>query len=397
MQAAFRFKYFLSTFLLVFTLNAAAQQENYQLWYTKPSQKWTDALPLGNGRIGAMVYGGVTHDHIQFNEETMWTGKPRDYNRKGAFQYLAQIRQLLADGKQKEAEALAQKQFMGLQSDAGDRDAWVKEVKSGKGIVGNPALPNFDDSKWATVKVPAYDGWETAGLENLDGAVWFRTQIDIPDNWQGKDLILDLNRIYNQDLTYINGHLVGNTDNDEPRKYAIPAKLITKGKNTIAIQVLNYRGKGGILGYKDASKSISIYPEGEIAEKGISLNKQWKYKIQNETPPGVAQYQGSYQPFGDLNLHFDQDQNHIRQYKRSLDLATATSKTTYTYNGVAYEREYFVSQPNDALIIRLTADQLKSISFIADLSSAHRQSTVKATGNNTLILNVQVKDGALKG
>lgn len=397
MQTAFRFNYLLATFFLFTAAGASAQQNNYQLWYTKPAQKWTDALPLGNGRIGAMVYGGVTDDHIQYNEETLWTGKPRDYNRKGAFQYLAQIRQLLADGKQKEAELLAQKEFMGLQSDAGDREAWVKEVKSGKGIQGNPALSNFDDSKWETIKVPVYDGWETVGLANVDGAVWFRTQIEIPDNWQGKDLVLDLNRIYNQDLTYVNGHLVGNTDNNEPRKYTIPANLITKGKNTIAIQVLNYNDKGGILGYKDAGKSISLFPAGQDPATGIALNKNWKYKIQNETPPGVAQYQGSYQPFGDLNLHFDQDQTHIREYKRSLDLATAISKTSYKYDGVTYQREYFVSQPNDALVIHLTADQLKSISFTADLSSAHRQSGIKAIGNTTLILNVQVKDGALRG
>lgn len=397
MQTPFRFNYLLAIFFLFISARVSAQQNNYQLWYNKQAQKWTDALPLGNGRIGAMVYGGVTDDHIQFNEETLWTGKPRDYNRKGAFQHLAQIRQLLADGKQKEAEALAQKEFMGLQSDAGDRAAWVNEVKSGKGIPGNPALPAFDDTKWPDIKVPVYDGWETAGLANVDGAVWFRTQVDIPANWQGKDLVLDLNRIYNQDLTYVNGHLVGNTDNNEPRKYTIPAKLITKGKNTIAIQVLNYNDKGGILGYKDAGKFISFYPEGQDSATGISLSKNWKYKIQNETPPGVAQYQGSYQPFGDLNLHFNQDQNHVRHYKRSLDISTAISKTTYTYDGVEYQRTYFVSQPDDALVIQLSADQAKSISFSADLSSVHRQSAVKTLGQNTIVLNVQVKDGALKG
>jgi alpha-L-fucosidase 2 len=397
MQASFRFNYLLSAFILFFVLNAAAQQDDNQLWYNKPAKKWTEALPLGNGRIGAMIYGGVTDDHIQFNEETLWTGKPRDYNRKGAFQYLAQIRQLLFEGKQKEAEELAQKQFMGLQSDAGDREAWVKEVKSGIGISGNPALPAFDDSKWTEIRVPVYDGWETVGLDNVDGAIWFRTQIEIPDSWQGHDLVLDLNRIYNQDLTYVNGQLVGNTDNNEPRKYIIPAKLIKKGLNTIAILVLNYNDKGGILGYKDTSKTIGIYPEGQNKNVALPLNKQWKYKIQNEHTPEAAQYQASYQPFGDLNLHFDQNQAHVREYKRSLDISTAISKTTYKYEGVEYQREYLLSQPNDALIIHLTASALKSISFTADLSSVHRQSSSRAFGNNTLILNVQVKDGALKG
>jgi len=397
MKAVYRFNFLLLTFHLLSVASVFAQGDNHQLWYTKPAQKWTDALPLGNGRIGAMVYGGVTNDHIQFNEETLWTGKPREYNRKGAFKYLARIRQLLFAGKQKEAEELAQQQFMGLQSEGGDRNAWLKEVKSGKGISGNPALPAFDDTEWAKIKVPDYEGWENAGLANIDGAVWFRTQVEIPDSWQGKDVVLDLNRIYNQDLTYVNGHLAGNTDNNEPRKYTIPAKLIRKGINTIAIQVLNYSGKGGILGYKDSSKPISIYPAGQSKAQSISLNREWKYKIQNVNTPEVAEYQASYQPFGDLNLHFDHDQAGVSDYKRSLDITTAIAKTVYKYDGIAYEREYLISQPNNALVVHLTASKLKSISFAADLSSLHTQSAVKPSGKNSLILTLQVKGGALKG
>ncbi|MDE3165097.1 MAG: glycoside hydrolase N-terminal domain-containing protein, partial [Acidobacteriota bacterium] len=49
-----------------------------QLWYTKPAELWTGALPVGNGRMGAMVFGGVAHERIQFNEQTVWTGEPHD-------------------------------------------------------------------------------------------------------------------------------------------------------------------------------------------------------------------------------------------------------------------------------------------------------------------------------
>jgi alpha-L-fucosidase 2 len=390
-------QYLILSVLLLVSGTAPGQDNKEQLWYTQPAQKWTDALPLGNGRIGAMVYAGVVNDRIQFNEETLWTGKPREYNRKGADQYLSQIRQLLFEGKQKEAEALAQKEFMGMKSTGGDREAWIRAVKSGRGINGNPALPAFDDTQWATLKVPVYTGWETAGLANVDGAVWLRTTIDIPGQWLGQDLILDLNRIYNQDLTYVNGHLIGNTDNNEPRKYTIPAKLIHKGSNTIAIQVLNYADKGGILGYKDTTKTIGVYPVGKTSDQGLSLPQLWKYKIQDTNTPEVADYQASYQPFGELNLHFPHDEAGISGYKRLLDLSTATARTNYTYQGITYQREYFVSQPHDALIIHLSASKLKSLSFTADLSSLHPGSSVTANGNHTLILNVQVKDGALKG
>ena len=51
-----------------------------KLWYTKPAAQWTEALPLGNGRLGAMVFGGVAAERIQLNEDTLWSGHPRDWN-----------------------------------------------------------------------------------------------------------------------------------------------------------------------------------------------------------------------------------------------------------------------------------------------------------------------------
>jgi alpha-L-fucosidase 2 len=93
---------------------AKIESDNLKIWYNKPAQKWTEALPVGNGRLGAMIFGGVENDRIQFNEETLWTGAPNDYAHKGASKYLGQIRQLLADGKQKEAEDLAMAEFMSV-------------------------------------------------------------------------------------------------------------------------------------------------------------------------------------------------------------------------------------------------------------------------------------------
>ncbi len=105
----------LTAFLLFSqTLEAKEQNHNLKLWYSQPAQKWTEALPIGNGRLGAMIFGGVENDRIQFNEETLWTGAPNDYAHKGASQYLGQIRQLIFDGKQKEAEDLAMKEFMSV-------------------------------------------------------------------------------------------------------------------------------------------------------------------------------------------------------------------------------------------------------------------------------------------
>ncbi len=82
------------------------------MWYDKPAANWTEAIPIGNGSLGAMVFGGTDSETIQFNEETLWTGQPHDYAHEGANNYLDDIRNLLWQGKQAEAEILANKQFM---------------------------------------------------------------------------------------------------------------------------------------------------------------------------------------------------------------------------------------------------------------------------------------------
>ncbi|HXA52529.1 MAG TPA: glycoside hydrolase N-terminal domain-containing protein, partial [Candidatus Acidoferrum sp.] len=58
---------------LFLLLTLASSLPAQQLWYNKPAQIWTDALPVGNGRMGAMVFGGAAHERIQFNENTVWT------------------------------------------------------------------------------------------------------------------------------------------------------------------------------------------------------------------------------------------------------------------------------------------------------------------------------------
>ena len=108
-----KYYYLISLFMFVISCSNEHQSpNNLKLWYLQPALQWTEALPVGNGRLGAMVYGGVAQEHIQFNEETLWTGEPHDYANAGAAEYLDEIRQLLLAGKQREAEELAMAHFM---------------------------------------------------------------------------------------------------------------------------------------------------------------------------------------------------------------------------------------------------------------------------------------------
>jgi len=83
------------------------------LWYTKPAAKWTEALPIGNGSLGGMVFGGVGSERIQLNEDTLWSGYPRDDTNGHAHDYLKQVRGLVAAEGYTEAEKILEKEMLG--------------------------------------------------------------------------------------------------------------------------------------------------------------------------------------------------------------------------------------------------------------------------------------------
>jgi alpha-L-fucosidase 2 len=91
---------------------ATANQSSLELWYEQPAEQWVEALPIGNGTLGGMVFGGTDEARIQFNEATLYAGEPHDYSRVGASDHLAKIRQLLFEGERKSAEGLANREFM---------------------------------------------------------------------------------------------------------------------------------------------------------------------------------------------------------------------------------------------------------------------------------------------
>ena len=84
------------------------------LSYDEPAEAWTEALPVGNGRLGAMVFGGVPKERIQFNEETLWDGYPRDRINPKAKEALPEVRRLLFEDKNEEAAQLAEKTMLGI-------------------------------------------------------------------------------------------------------------------------------------------------------------------------------------------------------------------------------------------------------------------------------------------
>jgi alpha-L-fucosidase 2 len=105
------------TFTLLFNSIAQAQSpanpNGLKLWFMHPAASWNEALPVGNGRLGAMVFGGAQTERIQLNESSVWTGKPADFVNPGAKAALPEVRQLLFAGKYAQAQELAQAKLMG--------------------------------------------------------------------------------------------------------------------------------------------------------------------------------------------------------------------------------------------------------------------------------------------
>ncbi|HEX9599872.1 MAG TPA: glycoside hydrolase family 95 protein, partial [Mariniflexile sp.] len=194
-------------FVILITAFSKAQNNNL-LWYENAASNWNEALPIGNGRIGGMLFGGTGHDKIQLNEETVWAGEPGNNIQKDYYQDIQKIRELLFSGKHEEAQKMA----------------------------------------------------------------------------------------------------------------------------------------------------LEVFPK--------------------DTPKNTN-YGVPYQTVGNLHLHFPNHEN-PSDYRRELNIENAISTVSYTKNGIHYKREYFVSFPDQVMVIHLTTDKPKSLSFDISMDSPHTNHTISA-------------------
>jgi alpha-L-fucosidase 2 len=209
---------FFQAVVVVLSFVTPALSSPWVLQYNEPATQWVEALPVGNGRMGVMEFGGVTHAKYQFNEDTLWTGGPHSYAHPGAYRFLPEIRELLFAGKQQEAEELAAREFMSQ-------------------------------------------------------------------------------------------------------------------------------------------------PLGQMA----------------------------YQPFGNIELEFTQHEDYSN-YKRELDLDTATVTTTYEVDGVKYTRQTFASYPDRVVVIQLSCDQPGKLSFMAKLTSPQTEIELTVANKHTQLMTGRVRD-----
>lgn len=134
------------------------------------------------------------------------------------------------------------------------------------------AQVSHDDSKWPVMEVPAL--WEDRGLEGMNGMVWFRKEVMLPEAPAEEDLQLSLGKIDDDDSTFVNGQFVGSMINqyNSLRKYSIPHGLLKAGKNTIAVKINDTGGGGGFWGEPEEMYLAT-------GEQKIALAGDWKYRV----------------------------------------------------------------------------------------------------------------------
>jgi sialate O-acetylesterase len=153
---------------------------------------------------------------------------------------------------------------------------WKNElIAKDRGYKDNEAVwakTDVDDSDWKSMFVPQF--WDEQGFADFDGVIWLRKTIQIPSEWQGHNLTLNLGMIDDNDLTFFNGHQIGSSEGwDRSRTYTVPGKLVKAGKAVITVRVFDTGGGGGIHGDKDA---VNIYL---LADKKTDLSGNWHYAV----------------------------------------------------------------------------------------------------------------------
>lgn len=332
------------------------------IWLDQPARSFAESSPLGNGRLGAMLFGGVTEERIVLNESSVWSGSRQDADREGAAKVLPEIRRLLLEGRNVEAEALVNANFTCKGPGSGQGNGakvpfgcyqvlgnlWLRFEGAAEAKRGSWSWRQAASEADALTLAQAAggDGWQATELNDqvLDLPVgeWklFRTTFQAGagerDGWTVEYGALD-----DTAAVFLNGREIGRSSGaawNEAHRFPC-GDAVQAGPNVVTFAVSNIGGPGRMA--RDARVERLVAGTG---------------------------------------------------YRRELDLTQAVAKLQYTRNGVTFTREAFVSAPDEAVVVRLTADRPGALSFDATLDRPEVFKTV-AEGANSLLMTGQLENG----
>ena len=342
------------------------------LWYSKPAADWErEALPIGNGRLGCMIFGGVDRERIALNEESVWSGSWAKNDRPGASKNLPEIRRLLLAGKNVEAEALVNQTFT------------CQGAGSGRGHGANVPFGCYQalgdlDIVWLTADKPVpLNTWKRATVArnevpaavkpDADEKAWADYVIDGDKVVRGDDAMTG------EESAVIRHHLNLTKDQVDRLGMLTIAPALTNG----AVYV-NGSEVGRLAGWQDMKNIRLRFDVGRFLKPGDNVVAivGHLYRRQGRLPSFVV-----------LDPRED-----VQDYRRSLNLRDAIATVRYRRDGVTFTREAFASEPDQVIVLRFAADRPGSISFAVTMDRMERFETTP-DGQAGLVMTGRLRSG----
>jgi alpha-L-fucosidase 2 len=342
------------------------------LWYSKPAGDWErEALPIGNGRLGCMIFGGVDRERIALNEESVWSGSRAANDRPDAGKNLPEIRRLLLAGKNVEAEALVNQTFT------------CQGAGSGRGSGSNVPFGCYQALGDLNI------AWEAAE-KPIELITWKRGVVakdDVPSAVKP-----DADEKAWADYVIGGGKVVRGDDTMTGEQWVVIRHHLTLTKDQV--------DRLGVLTIQPALTNGAVYVNGSEAGKLAGWqdmkNITLRFDVGRFLKPGanvVAITAHIYRRHGKLpSLVVLDPRQDVQGYRRGLDLRDAIATVRYKRDGVTFTREAFASAPDEVMAFRFSADRPGSISFAATMDRMERFETA-ADGQAGLVMTGKLKSG----
>ena len=382
-----------------------AEKTPLKTWYTKPAELWADpsnaqtdsgklsATPIGNGFIGAMIFGGVDNERIQINEHTLWSGGPGAVaNYQGG---MTGNSDTIKRNYQEAREKLQAEMTAFTENNAAYKDAngnviaqnyanssevvslinSLKGTKSGFGsyqTLGNLLIddPDMADAQieTATSTAEPTDGGECASnlFDGSVGTKWFSGNSALKDN-----LSYPVSVIWNYDRPIAFQEYSIASANDVPGRDPQEWKLYGSTDGETYVEIDSQTG----VSFPNRQTALNFTLSQKVTYQYFRLDV---IKTAENNPPQLSEIT--------LKRQGVKDPVPYTNYVRSLDLRTATVSTSFEQGGVTYTRDYFVSNPDNVMVVRLTADKKGSISRLISVTSEQNKKTVAAEGDTITMI-----------
>ncbi|MCM8570382.1 glycoside hydrolase family 95 protein [Gramella jeungdoensis] len=241
--------------LLINQLNAqVSDKSNSVLWYDEPAEEWMQALPIGNGRFGAMVFGGINKERLQLNEDSLWPGGPDWSDGKGDRENLEEIRRLLKEGKKQLADSLIVENFSYkgiVRSHQTMGDLWIEYNTEEKVSNYKRQLDLTNAITTTRYSVNGYDFSQEVFSSAVDDVMVIRITTENPD---GVDFKLSLTRPEDRGHKTVEVRSLGETTLSMKgmvtqfggKRYSKPFPIKEGVKFETRLEVLNTNGKSKI-------------------------------------------------------------------------------------------------------------------------------------------------------